>query len=909
MLKVITKLSILFTAIFLMFFSTISMATHIKAGEITASSEPNNPFKYNFTLALYVDSAASPNVLNNVSPAALAFGDGSTQQVNAVPVNLFSQRNIGNSTLKYVFKFSHTYASSGSFTVTFIDFNRNAGILNMNNSVNTSFFLNTSITINPFIGLNNPPIFTIPPIDIANANTIYLHNAGVTDIDGDSLAYKLTVPKMGSDVNTGISVDGYLDPNSPNICSSFSCSNACPVTNFSIDAKTGTITWDYPLFCPNTANLYNIAFVVEEWRNGILLSATVRDMQIRVANFNNKPPKIAPLKPRCAVVGQLLRDTIYASDEDNNRINIFATGGTFEAPNPKSAFNYIPLQLPVAKGFYSWTPECVHVRNQVYTNYYRALDITAAARPLADIKTNTIKVVAPSPRNLKASTLANGVQLKWEPYSCSNGDSILVWRKSNCSPIVIDTCSPKNPFGYTLLASLPITTTSYFDSQAKSGNIYSYRVSAKFSSNLELGVSLSLPSKDTCVIIPLVAPIILNVSVRNTSLTNGSIFLRWKAPTDFDKNIFKPTYGFKVLRKDSVSSSYILINTKNTITDTTYIDSLINTQSQSQTYKVLLTYNNGISGDTSQDASSVFTKATGIGLGIKLEWTSNVPWQYDGFKQYIYREINGNFTLIDSILSNGNSFSTYSDTGKYMNKSLECGKIYRYKIRTQGSYSNPKITRPLLNFSQIASAPAGGLQKPKLTLFNNECPSNEGKNLPNILSWTLNLGKKAICSKALNYQIYFAERKGETLKAIATASDSFYVHNRVDFLPDSSFSVAGCYMVEALGSTTNERFYSDTICTDNCPKYELPNLFTPNQDGINDFMVPLKPLRHTQSAEIDIVNRWGNVVFSQKGSPFIRWDASNVPEGIYYYSLNLKTKRLNPNDESKTIKGWIQILR
>jgi hypothetical protein len=84
--------------------------------------------------------------------------------------------------------------------VSFREFNRNADIVNMDNSVNTPFYVETVIIIDPFFGCNNTPVLLNPPIDDACVGVTYLHNAGAIDADGDSLSYEFTIPKQDQDI-------------------------------------------------------------------------------------------------------------------------------------------------------------------------------------------------------------------------------------------------------------------------------------------------------------------------------------------------------------------------------------------------------------------------------------------------------------------------------------------------------------------------------------------------------------------------------------------------------------------------------------------------------------------------------------------------------------------------------------
>jgi|GEM_PF-2640813 gliding motility-associated-like protein len=85
----------------------------------------------------------------------------------------------------------------------------------------------------------------------------------------------------------------------------------------------------------------------------------------------------------------------------------------------------------------------------------------------------------------------------------------------------------------------------------------------------------------------------------------------------------------------------------------------------------------------------------------------------------------------------------------------------------------------------------------------------------------------------------------------------------------------------------------------------IPNVFTPNGDGVNDeYIIP----SHGGILSFQIINRWGNVVYSWDSGP-INWDGKmldgkEVSEGIYFYRI----QHMNCGEESiKT--GHITLLR
>ena len=88
----------------------------------------------------------------------------------------------------------------------------------------------------------------------------------------------------------------------------------------------------------------------------------------------------------------------------------------------------------------------------------------------------------------------------------------------------------------------------------------------------------------------------------------------------------------------------------------------------------------------------------------------------------------------------------------------------------------------------------------------------------------------------------------------------------------------------------NESEPSTIACIDNCEGYyELPNVFTPDGSGANDLFHPLLPYKFIDHIELEIVNRWGTVVFKTE-DPAINWDGNNIDgkkcnDGVYFYSI------------------------
>src|SRR5690554_6890780 len=90
-------------------------------------------------------------------------------------------------------------------------------------------------------------------------------------------------------------------------------------------------------------------------------------------------------------------------------------------------------------------------------------------------------------------------------------------------------------------------------------------------------------------------------------------------------------------------------------------------------------------------------------------------------------------------------------------------------------------------------------------------------------------------------------------------------------------------------------------------KYDIPNVFTPNNDLTNDNFKLINP-QNIKELEICILNRWGNIVFESQSINF-KWNGELnnsgklCSDGTYFYKLKVKT--INGNEEIK--QGFVQL--
>jgi hypothetical protein len=339
-------------------------------------------------------------------------------------------------------------------------------------------------------------------------------------------------------------------------------------------------------------------------------------------------------------------------------------------------------------------------------------------------------------------------------------------------------------------------------------------------------------------------------------------------------------------------------------------------------------------------------------LQISLTWNAEVPWSnktQDYPMHLIYRgsatATDATVVLIDSVDVNANGM-TYIDDGSFNGQPLKETDTYCYKIMTRGAYGNPAITEPLKNFSQLMCArPNDNLPPctPELAIKAQSCEEyfQNFSCSSNLFSNTLTWKKppSQTCREDIQgYKIYRASTTtGEyELLDIPLVRDTFYIHSN---LP----SFAGCYKISAVDRANNESELSEPFCFDNCPYYELPNVFTPDGDDCNELfsafsdrivvdengigpcggLVDFENLkrrcaRFVQKVDITIYNRWGKEVFSyQSGgerSIYIDWDGRDnsgkeLSAGIYYYSAEVTFDVVDTRNQKQIIKGWVQIVR
>lgn len=878
-------------------------ATHERSGDLQYIYLGNNTFR--IIVTTFTDQTS---IAADKDSVEVDWGDGIKEMIPRVEItdltaNIRRNRYVG----------THTYAGFGTYIIGMKDLNRIQGVQNINASQSVDiplYFESMLVFADPSIygPINNSPVLTTNSVDYAYVNQTFVHNTGAYDPEGDSLAFELYIPMADKNVN----VPNYIYPQLLSV----------PPGSLTINQQTGDLIWEKPTY----TGIVNVGIMVKEFRriyvNGVLQSVIPigwikRDLQIIIGDSNNKPPVIAQLKDTCVIAGNPVSYQIVATDPNPNQtITLTCYGAPFIVASSPATFTPNTPGISIATGLFNWNTNCTHISPNYYVAMVQAKD-NVNPIPAFDIKSFRIKVVGPPVQNVTATPQGNVIKVEWQnPYVCSTVQKFMgfsVWRREGPNPFPIDTCQPGLAGkGYVKIVS-KLQSYEYIDNNVIIGKNYCYRVLAEFGDVTSLGYvtnfTESLPSNEACTQLKKDIPVMTKASVLTTDALTGSIEVNWSKPSKYELDTIQNPgpYKYELYRSSDFAPNnpqLIQTYTSNTfyqLNDSSFTDNNINTVANAYNYFVRFYSNTNSLGDA-RHSSSVFLKIDAAGNALKLSWQFDVPWTNTEYHIYRKNPVSG---LFDSIATT--TATTYIDA-PLINDSTYC-----YKIKSVGAFSIPNIVTPIINFSQeVCAIPIDtvGPCPPQLKV-SNKCNTSSYSfdDFTNYLIWTkpdIECGGDAV-----KYYIYYAAHQDEELLKV----DSTLGLNDTTFLHQLSNSVAGCYAVAAVDSFSNIGKWSNVICLDNCPQYELPNTFTPNNDGYNDFFVPIKPYRYIQKVNMKIYTSWGNLVF-ETNNPEILWDGRSqqsgkaMPDGTYYYVCEVFEERLEMQSKpSKTLSGFIHLYR
>lgn len=307
--------------------------------------------KYNITLVLYGDCSGQVFSTLTTSTPKVDVYNGNTKittltlstpsPANGVEVTPVCPSQLNNTNCKNpsnpipgVKKFTYTTSITLSTTSTNWRFRFNGDLVssggagrsynltNIVSSLSNPSTMNLEATLNNTNGSNSSPTYTTIPTPFFCINKLASFNPGTVDVNGDSLSYELTpgLEKIGTVT--------YL--------SGYSATSPVSATSgtFNFNTNTGQLN-----FIPNLVQRSIVVYKVKEYKNGVLVGTSMREMTFVVLNnCNNNPPggkisnstagtvntdqtEIAVCKSKGSFTFQ-----INPTDPDNDKINMSVSG-------------------------------------------------------------------------------------------------------------------------------------------------------------------------------------------------------------------------------------------------------------------------------------------------------------------------------------------------------------------------------------------------------------------------------------------------------------------------------------------------------------------------------------------------------------------------------------------------------
>lgn len=340
----------------LLFFSNIGQATAFDIWGIEIQVQQTGLFSVDASIVVY--ARRTPATDNFRDSLRLSWGDGtfSTVQISNNADNDGDGHPDGtpveDNFVKFIYSGAHTYAALDKYQLSVENPNRDHGIINVNfpNSISIPLYTESEITLIEDYEHNHLPVLLESPTNYAFEGQQYLHIPNAFDIDDDSLAYELVVPKQG--------------PNDP-------------VPNYFGIGTLATIDHETGIFYASIEQngYYTFAIQVSSYRNGMLMDRVVRDMKIPVefAAGENDRPALQLNTPLLLIQEVSVGDTVrfHANIQDDNTAvpTVTSTSGLYDYYAAPASTN---IQLIQAD--FEWIVREEHVRTQPYSVVIKAKD-------------------------------------------------------------------------------------------------------------------------------------------------------------------------------------------------------------------------------------------------------------------------------------------------------------------------------------------------------------------------------------------------------------------------------------------------------------------------------------------------------------------------------------------------------
>ena len=251
-----------------------------------------------------------------------------------------------------------------------------------------------------------------------------------------------------------------------------------------------------------------------------------------------------------------------------------------------------------------------------------------------------------------------------------------------------------------------------------------------------------------------------------------------------------------------------------------------------------------------------------------------------------------------------NDFTVYFDVGGTATPSLDYPAISDSLVIPAGQFSDTLFIYP--NLDTISESTETVI----LNVIYERCSGNFDTATANIyisdypqlyLSLPDSLN---ICSQLFESAMIQSEWGGGIEPKSLTWSNGA-TQDSIIVSPDSTQ-----YFTLQISDGCNQEIRDSTLVWNQCP-IENINVFTPNNDGVNDFFSPIN-LDDYPNPSVQIYNRWGNLVYENEdyqndwtGTHYKSGD--KLKEGVYFYIVDPESKKYNYS--STFINGYVHLIR
>lgn len=296
--------------------------------------------------------------------------------------------------------------------------------------------------------------------------------------------------------------------------------------------------------------------------------------------------------------------------------------------------------------------------------------------------------------------------------------------------------------------------------------------------------------------------------------------------------------------------------------------------------------------------SSVFTNDPVTGAGPAYNWSfgngatdtaASPVYTYTNAGTYTVQLVVGNFVPCYDTATTIVQVDTISGINLTITDSVLCGGTY---VTFQGWYASLGNTGlswyfgtgdSLLNVNPVSYAfPTAGVYTVSATAHYRACKDTTATQVITVIA-------QPVVSLGADTSICIGSESLVLSDLInAGTPGATWLWNTGATTPAITIVAPGDYYVTV---NVNNCYSADTVHVANDCYMNIPNVFSPNNDGVNDYFMPRQLLtKGLVTFSMAIYNRWGQEVFATTSVDGRGWDGRfngvDQPEGVYVYVID-----------------------